>query len=162
MAGIGKITYDRIDILLNMYKEKSKWLESIGKPMWNPAFLEKDAFFQKYPNPECFLAFIGNHPAGGFILIEKDEFFWNDDGSASSYYLHKLVVREGFTGKGLAEEMVMWARKYAMAMGKRTLRLECYHDREYLIKLYTKCGFRMTQIKVMSDGTEIALFEMPL
>ena len=59
MANIEKIAYDSLDILLNIYKEKSKWLNSIGKPMWNPAFLGRGAFFKKYPNPERVVAFIG-------------------------------------------------------------------------------------------------------
>jgi len=159
MISIKEIGYDKLDILLRMYREKAEWLNSIGQPMWNLEFLEREVFLRKYENPECFLAYKGNIPIGGFILVSRDDFLWGLDSHKGAYYLHKLVIKKGYNGKGYAHKMIKWAEKYSKNKGKEKIRLDCYADRRYLTKLYTECGFNLVNIKTMSDGTRIAQFE---
>lgn len=125
-------------------------------------FLEKENFLKKYNNPECFISYIDDTPIGGFILVERDDFFWGPNSHLGVYYIHKLVVKNGYTGQGNAEKMIKWIEKYSKECKKEKLRLDCYADREYLLKLYTSCGFSLLKINIMPDGTRIALFEKQL
>lgn len=162
MLKIEMINYDSIEVLLNMYREKSKWLEDTGKPMWNMEYLQKETFIMKYNEPECFVAYIEDIPMGGFVLVENDDMFWSDYSHFGVYYIHKLVVKKGYTGKGYALQILNWVGSYAKSVNRQKLRLDCFEDRDYLLKLYSSCGFNLERVKVMPDGIRIAQFEKSL
>ena len=159
MLQIEQINYERLEELLELMRERAKWLESIDQPMWNLQYLEPQKFIEKYQQPACFLACDGEEKIGGFILQEEDFFLWTEQKNEAAYYLHKLVVRQGYGGKGYAARMITWVKELARKDGKKYLRLDCYADREYLRELYQKCGFMEQEIVVMPDGTEIVKFE---
>ncbi len=159
---IEQINYERLEELLELMRERAKWLESINQPMWNLQYLEQEKFIEKYQQPACFLASDGEEKIGGFILLEEDSFLWAEQVNEAAYYLHKLVVRQGYSGKGYAERMIAWVKELAHKEGKKYLRLDCYADREYLRQLYQKCDFVEQEIVVMPDGTGIVKFEYRL
>lgn len=159
MLKIQKIGYEKLETLLSMYREKAEWLNEIGKPMWNMEFLEKTQFIKKYNDPECFIAYINSIPIGGFILVKKDDFFWGPNSHLGAYYIHKIVIKNGYTGQGNVQKMIKWAEEYARTAGKEKIRLDCYEDRNYLMQLYTSCGFNLVKVKTMPDGIRIAQFE---
>ena len=162
MFQIEKIAHDKLEILLSMYREKAEWLNRIGQPMWSMKFLEKKEFIKKYSDPECFIATINGVPIGGFILVRSDDFFWGPNSDLGAYYIHKIVVKDGYTGQGNAQKMINWIEEYARKVGKEKIRLDCYEDRGYLMQLYTSCGFKLIEVKIMVDGTRIAQFEKNL
>lgn len=159
MLKIEHIDYSRIEELLEILREKSRRLEQMGQPMWNPAFLKKEAFIEKYNSPDCFLAYEGEKAAGGFVLMEQDDFLWKENSADKAFYVHKLAVREGFSGKGYAHQMVEWIKEYSRLCNKHYVRLDCYEDRPYLMKLYGECGFTGKAVSTMPDGIRIAKFE---
>lgn len=156
---IEKISYEKLDILLEMYREKAEWLNKIGQPMWDIKFLEKNAFIKKYDNPECFIAYFDQTPIGGFILVRSNDFFWGENSHIGAYYINKIVVKNGYTGQGIAEKILDWIEAYAKEAGKEKLRLDCYEDRKYLLHLYKSCGYKLIEVKTMPDGIKIAQFE---
>lgn len=98
---ISKNAVEEIEILLKLLLEKANWLIKIGKPMWNPKYLSKEEFLKKYSNCEIFIAKENKEVIGGFVLVESDRSFWNnDENKDSAYYIHKLVIKDDYTGKG--------------------------------------------------------------
>lgn len=85
---ISKITEEEIELLLELLREKADWLIKIGKPMWNPEYLSKEEFLKKYINCEMFIAQDDKEVIGGFVLVESDPSFWdNDENNDSAYYI---------------------------------------------------------------------------
>jgi GNAT superfamily N-acetyltransferase len=156
------IAYERIEEFLEMLRERASWLEAKGQPMWNPEYLQKDRFLERYPRPACFLALEGDEKVGGFTLIERDGDLWAERPGDSAFYIHKLVVREACSGRGYAGRILAWVKDYARERGKDYLRLDYYEDREYLGRLYGGAGFREIDVKTMPDGTRIARAEARL
>ena len=98
---ISKIAEEEIEVLLELLREKANWLIKIGKPMWNPEYLSKEEFLKKYIDCEMFIAQEDKDIIGGFVLVESDHSFWNnDENNESAYYIHKLVIKDDYTGKG--------------------------------------------------------------
>lgn len=127
---IKEITEEKIETLLELLREKANWLIKIGKPMWNPKYLSKQEFLNKYINCEMFIIQENEEVIGGFVLIENDNLFWNsDENNDSSYYIHKLVIKDGYTGKGYARDVIECIKKYSILKCKNYLRLDCYSDR---------------------------------
>jgi len=147
----------RLDELLAILRRRAQWLIERGMPMWNPAYLEPEAFVQRYHHPLCFLALENQQTIGGFILVERDDVLWKGHSQEGVFYVHKLVIDHDFRGRGLVPPLVDQIVAYARAHRRHTLRLDNYHDRPYLNSLYGGLGFDLVDVKVMPDGTAIAL-----
>jgi len=157
-----KIEYSKIEELLVLLRERSKWLESIDKPMWNPAYLDSDSFIQKYQNPSCFLAKEGENTIGGFILLEKDDGFWSESFDNDVFYIHKLVVDKRYEHRGYGKKILLKIADYAKKEHKLRLRIDYYKDRKNLETLYTEVGFSIQEELVMPDGIVICKCEKTL
>lgn len=151
----------RIEELLVLLRERAQWLIDRGTPMWNPAYLEKEAFVQRYPGLRCFLV-RNPDPIGGFVLIERDEVFWKGHSQDGVHYLHKLVVAVGAQGRGYGPRILEAIAALSRAEGRRALRVDYYEDHTALERLYLGCGFEKRQTLTMPDGVRIALAERPL
>jgi hypothetical protein len=64
-------------------------------------------------NPEYFVCCNGQTIVGGFLLIEYDERYWKDKKEDKAFNFHKFVVHNGFTGKGYADFILEWVKKYS-------------------------------------------------
>lgn len=159
-----EIHEDKIDELLTILKDKALWLQKIGNPMWNIKYLEKSIFIERYPNCKFFIVKIMNETIGGFVLVDKENGFWNkNENDEDAFYIHKLVIKEGYTGKGYAKEILKWVEEYARNCGKQYLRLDCFSDIKYLNKLYSKCGFILKrQVEVSKSKANANLYEIVL
>lgn len=151
----------RIEELLVLLRERAQWLIDRGTPMWNPAYLEKEAFVQRYPGLRCFLV-KDPDPVGGFVLIERDEVFWKDHPQDRVHYVHKLVVTLGAQGRGYGPRILEAIADLSRSEGRRALRVDYYEAHRALERLYLGCGFEKRQTLTMTDGVRIALAEHPL
>lgn len=160
---IQQINEEKIEILLDILRKKADWLIKIRKPMWNPKFLSKEEFLRKYAQGKMFIIQKGEETIGGFILVENDKLFWSaEENSQDAYYIHKLVIKDGYTGKGYSRDAIEWIKKYSNINCKKYLRLDCYGDRDYLNKLYKQCGFILKREIKVEDNLNANLYEMLL
>jgi ribosomal protein S18 acetylase RimI-like enzyme len=163
-----KITFkqlhkNQIQILLDILLERAKWLESINQPMWNIDNLNPVNFEKMYPNETPYLIYKDENVIGGFILLEHDNFLWDEEENyQKAFYIHKLVIKPEYSGKGYAEESILLIKELALQEGAIYLRLDCYGDRVYLKKLYEKCGFCKKRETVMDDGIVLLSYELSL
>ena len=68
--------------------------------------------------------------------------YWPDVPTGESAFIHRLAVWRKFASSGVSGALIDWAKRYAGALGKRSLRLDCREDRQDLCRLYEKAGFR--------------------
>lgn len=161
MLDVEELGYDRLEEYLSMLRERAAWLEAKGLPMWDPAYLERDAFVGRYGNPACYLMKDDDQAVGGFALVDRDG-AWDDSDGVEACYVHKLVVRRSGAGKGYAAEALGWILDFAESRGLDAVRLDYYADRPYLARLYSSCGFAARPDRVMPDGTRITPAEARL
>jgi RimJ/RimL family protein N-acetyltransferase len=153
----------QIQIYIDMLIERAEWLEKIKQPMWNMDNLNPANFEKMYPNYKPYLINKNQDIIGGFILIDKDDILWTEEENVEkAFYLHKLVIKQEFSGKGYAEKSVELIKKIALKSSMKYLRLDCYYDRSYLKHLYEKCGFYKKRKTVMEDGIGLQSYELIL
>lgn len=153
----------KIQIYLDILIERAEWLEKIKQPMWNIENLNPINFGKMYPNYKPYLIYKNEDVIGGFILLNKDDFLWTEEENMEkAFYLHKLVIKQEYSGKGYAEKSMEIIKKIALESGVRYLRLDCYYDRNYLRRLYEKCGFYKKRKTVMEDGIGLQSYEFTL
>lgn len=160
---ISPLEKSEIQTLLDLMLGRAQWLARIGKPMWNPDNLEPTRFEQMYPGYAPYLIKQSDQIAGGFVLLRQDRFLWSAaENEQSAYYIHKLVIKPEFAGRGIAKQALTCIRQMAEQEDKQYLRLDCYGDRENLVKLYEDSGFCRKRSTEMEDGTILFSYELAL
>lgn len=160
---VKKLDKNNIQTLLDLLLERAKWLETINQPMWNTSNLNPASFEAMYPDNIPFLIYNAENIIGGFILLKNDRFLWSEEeNTQKAFYIHKLVIKPEFSGRDYAEESISLIKELAVQAEVSYLRLDCYDDRNYLKKLYERCGFRQKRKTVMDDGTTLQSYELSL
>lgn len=65
---ISKADNGQVELLLQMMREVSQWLIDIGQPMWNPEYLNRHAFMERYNHPDCFFSHSGQSACRGICF----------------------------------------------------------------------------------------------
>lgn len=160
---VQQLDKSKIQVYLDILLERAHWLESINQPMWNIDNLNPINFEKMYPDYVPYLVYLGNRIIGGFVLLNHDGFLWSEEeNSQRAFYIHKLVIKQEFAGKGYAQKSILLIKDLALLEGVSFLRLDCYEDRAYLMKLYEDCGFYKKRKTVMDDGTVLQSYELIL
>lgn len=160
---IQRLEKSKIQIYLDILLQRAHWLESIDQPMWNIGNLNPINFEKMYPHYKPYLIYLDDQIIGGFIILKHDSSLWSDEENREkAFYIHKLVIKQEFSGKGYAKKSILLIKDLGVQEGLSCLRLDCYADREYLVKLYESCGFKKKRITVMDDGTVLNSYELVL
>lgn len=150
----------QLQIYLDILMERALWLERINQPMWNTSNLNPISFEKMYPNNRPYLLYNGDEIVGGFILVKQDGFLWSEsENLENAFYIHKLVIKPMYSGRGYAKESLNLIKNLAKSGGVDYLRLDCYGDRANLIALYEDSGFYNKRDTVMDDGIVLKSYE---
>ena len=100
-----------------------------------------------------------------------DPLIWEERNADPSVYIHRIATNEEFRGKNFVITIVDWAKKYALANGKKFVRLDTVGLNEKLIAHYTKCGFSFLGLRKLKNteglpahyhNADISLFELEI
>lgn len=79
-------------------------------------------------------------------------------------YLHKLSLKDGYTGRGLASQFLNEIKAFLKEQHPKKnfqIRLDCMADKEFLNKLYQSNGFQLVdRIENVNTGAEVAAFNL--
>lgn len=149
---IRKAEDSEIDLLMDIYLDKVRWLREHGTPMWDESQFTRDSLKDKYIDPEYYVAAKDDEIIGGFILIEYDGRYWPEYGADKAYYFHKFVIRNEYCGKGFSGQILRWVQAYGRTKGKQYIRLDFDGRRTYLKNMYLSNGFIPTDRKPNEMG----------
>ena len=125
-----------------MIREAAAWVDSLGVVMWEDGELDANAIRAEVTSGMFYLAAIDGEPAGAIRFQLEDRLFWPDRPEGEAAFVHRLVARRAFKGRGVARALLAWAVEHARAQGRGLLRLDCDANRPKLRALYESCGFR--------------------
>jgi GNAT superfamily N-acetyltransferase len=125
-----------------MIREAAAWVDALGVVMWEDGELDPGRVAADVTGGQFHLAEIGGEPAGAIRFQLEDALFWPDRPAGEAAFVHRLVVRRAFKGRGVSRALLAWAVSHAREHGRRLLRLDCDADRAKLRALYESCGFR--------------------
>lgn len=103
--------------------------------------------------------------AAVFYLYERpndwDEGIWQESEQEGVYYLHRLSLADGYTGRGLAEQLLRQLQSDLKARGGKAIRLDCIATQPVLNHLYSRSGFTLVkQIPELHAGPIVADFNL--
>jgi GNAT superfamily N-acetyltransferase len=125
-----------------MIREAAAWVDALGVVMWDDGELDAGRIAADVTAGTFFLAEIDGQVAGAIRFQLEDALFWPDRPDGEAAFVHRLVVRRAFKGRGVSRALLEWAVGHARAKGRGLLRLDCDANRPKLRALYESCGFR--------------------
>jgi GNAT superfamily N-acetyltransferase len=126
-----------------MIREAAAWVDALGVVMWEDGELDADRIAAEVHAGMFHIAVIDGEPAGAIRFQLEDQLFWPDRPAGEAAFVHRLVGRRAFKGRGVARALLAWAVGHARASGRGLLRLDCDANRPKLRALYESCGFRL-------------------
>lgn len=144
-----------------MLLEASEWVDTLGVVMWDDGELEFAAVQRDVAEGQVYIADVDGTPAGAIRFQTQDLLFWPDIPQEPSAFVHRLVVRRAFKGRGVSGALLQWAVEHARSLGKAWLRLDCDDNRPKLKMLYERFGFRMHSHRQVGPYY-VARYEYPL
>jgi len=143
-------------IFIQKMVEKCRLLNNNGLMTWNIDSLTEDKLNKQYINPQYFVCYLNNQFIGGFILLTSDDFFWPENTEDDSFYIHKLLVCNGFNGNGYGNFIMNWIKEYGKKNGKKFLRLDYFKSKHKLKFFYEENGFyKVDEIKYQDRDINI-------
>ena len=67
--------------------------------------------------------------------------FWSD-ADDEALYVHRLVVKRSHAGRGIGEQLLVWAAELAAGAGRSVLRGDCMTENTPVRHYYETLGFR--------------------
>lgn len=155
-----------LELYWEIQKEADRWMRSKGHAPLGALFKDKERrefMARQIQESEVYLFEEAGVTWGSLRLQREDQAFWGGQGlDGSAGYLHGLVVRDGWHGKGMGRRLVRWAEAKVGAWGRRLLRLDCKADNERLRRYYRDCGFHELGQVTLENGWKAARFEKML
>jgi GNAT superfamily N-acetyltransferase len=140
---IRQATAADVAIVDEMIREAAAWVDALGVVMWEDGELDAERIRLEVTSGMFFLATIGGDVAGAIRFQLEDQLFWPDRPQGEAAFVHRLVARRAFKGRGVAKALLAWAVSHARAQRRGLLRLDCDAARSKLRALYESCGFRL-------------------
>lgn len=129
-------------IIHGMLEEAAGWVDAMGVVMWDEGELDPGRVDSDVAAGQFFIADVDGEAAGAVRFQLEDQLFWPDLTCDDSAFIHRLVVRRRYRGRGVSTALMQWAASRARELGKRYLRLDCDANRPKLRTLYERFGFQ--------------------
>lgn len=129
------------DAIEAMLLEAARWVDALGVVMWETGELDRARIEREIDARQFVVAQAGAEVAGAIRFQLEDALFWPDLPAGRSAFVHRLVVRRAFKGRGFSQALLQWAVDHARGLGREALRLDCDADRPKLRRLYEDFGF---------------------
>lgn len=71
----------------------------------------------------------------------SDPEIWIERNKDPAVYIHRIATHPAYRGRNLVNEIVKWARLYAVQYNKKFIRMDTVGNNSRLISYYQKCGF---------------------
>lgn len=149
---IEKGTVENIPDVLQILKENSEWLASLGIKQWEPDYylvkFNEDYYNRAIKNGELYVAKVDGTVCGTFTFRNYD-LAWEDDGV--SYFICNIGVKVSMHGNEIGKTMIEFAKNEARNLGAEKLKLDCVSNNEKLNKYFEDLGFRLLTTVVVND-----------
>lgn len=126
---------------LSVIRQAATHLIERQATLWELDSLTAEQVFHNCQDNNVVAGYIAGKPVAAMVLTYHDPKFWPDIPPNQAGFIHKLSVVPEYQGKGLAAQMVDFAKDEVTSKGFFWLRLDCHSDRTRLRRFYERLGF---------------------
>ncbi|MDF2523496.1 MAG: hypothetical protein K0R31_1137 [Clostridiales bacterium] len=153
------ITFGEVDKAISILREVAQWRHDMGRTVWEPESITKENLMRGLKEENFCVGKINSDDVCSMILQWYNPVFWPQANEFEAGYIHKLCVREKYTGRKISRLMVDFAVDECRERGIHYLRLDTGWGNKRLCELYESLGFVKVD-KYMLGDRAFALFEM--
>ena len=143
---IRKAETQEIDAILNLTRACAQAMIQKNIFQWNDTYPSRAAFEDDIKRNELFVFAQGEKIIGTIVISNlKDDIYeqveWLTPGDAKSIYIHRLAVHPDFQGKGIAQQLMLYAESFAEKNNYVSVRLDTFSKNLRNNDFYTKRGY---------------------
>lgn len=147
------IEISELTLVLELLKASAHELKSKGLNQWsywlNPPKERVDWIKSGILNNEFYFVLNNdNMVMAMYRLLYEDELYWGKQNQKAGY-VHSLVVKKDFKGKGLGKQIMQQIESDLIAQGISLFRLDCVANNKGLCNYYESLGFNKVGEKQM-------------
>jgi ribosomal protein S18 acetylase RimI-like enzyme len=114
---------------------------------------------------------IDNKIACVWATTFNDPQIWEERNNDPAVYIHRIATNPEFRGQNLVQQIVEWAKRYALRNEKKFIRMDTVGENLGLITYYRKCGFNFLGLLKLQntkglpahyDNAIVSLFQIGL
>lgn len=129
-----------IDTIFDLYDEAIEFQKTVFEKHW--LGFERSMVKQEIQENRQYKIIIDGEIAGIFVLAFNDDLFWKEKALTPSLYIHRIVTKAIFRGRGMMQCIIKWAKNYCQQHQLQYIRIDTWGDNPRLIDYYMKCGFK--------------------
>jgi GNAT superfamily N-acetyltransferase len=154
-------------LLLAMRREAADWLASIGSDQWAAAWPDSDGMaagvLQSIDARAVWMVYEDRAPVATLTLDTwaNPDLWTPSEAAEPARYVHRLIVRRQFGGRGVGPELLDWCGTRAAAEGARWLRLDAWTTNDVLHRYYVQHGFEHVRTRQLAHNPSGAVFQRP-
>lgn len=149
---IEQSTLEDLPLIFDLY-EKATAFQKIKFPSNAWPVFDKEMVRQEIKRNQHWKLWIDNEVACVWVTAFSDPLIWEEKNIDPAVYLHRIAANPIFKGKQLMEQIVGWAKEYAIQNQKDWLRMDTCGNNEGLIAYYTSKGFDFLGVKKLKNTT---------
>ena len=146
---IDNCTIDDINTILSLYESARSLQTEKGMVVWplfEKAFIEKEIKEQRQ-----WKLIVDNTIACNWAITFEDKEIWEEKEKGDAIYIHRIATDPAFRGNRYIDQIVEWAKEYALQKGKQYVRLDTLGNNTKLIEHYTSAGFQFLGMFELTD-----------
>ena len=155
------ITFKQADLsqkeeILNLFKITAERIHRMNIDHWqywkNPPPEKLQWVEEGIKNKEYFFIYEATNFIGMVRILNEDELYWGVQ-DVKAKYVHSLVVKSEFNGKGYGRKILNSIEQMAKDEGCKFLRLDCDSKNLNLCQYYESLEFTKVGVKEMTIST---------
>jgi ribosomal protein S18 acetylase RimI-like enzyme len=120
-------------------------------PRFERSFIEKEIREERH-----WKIMIGDEIACVWSITFEDKEIWGEKDDNNSIYIHRFAANPTFRGNRFIDAIVPWAKRYALARGRKYIRLDTLGHNTRLIEHYISAGFEFLGIFKLTNTQNLA------
>lgn len=90
-----------------------------------------------------------------WAITFEDPQIWEARNIDPAIYIHRIATNPRFRGQNFVQEIVKWAKNYALSLDKQFIRMDTCGHNTRLIAHYQHCGFQFLGMNKLANTDEL-------
>ena len=154
MMRIKNVVPADIEEVFTLYKIAANYQKEKKTVIVWPAFNREMVEIEIAENRQ-FKLLVNNEVACIWAIAFSDEQIWENSKKDSALYIHRIAVNRNFRGNNCMDNIVNWAKEFALKKNIQFIRLDTLGENLGLIKHYKNAGFHFLGLFNLKDTSNL-------
>lgn len=137
-----------LDEILPVYADAVRSMERNGIYQWDEIYPDREIIASDINKGEMYIVRAEDGTVAAYTVNKAcDEEYRNGKWllpHASYFVVHRLCVSPAWQGSGLGTAIMRYIEKWALEHAAQSIRLDCFMENPYAIRMYKRLGFHVT------------------